>query len=377
MGGQIGLEEDLAEAARIKEEEEEEKDGKRKTRNRSEEIDAKEKLKRHYRLKDKLAPLFDDPGQSIDNCYIRLALLTQQRFQQQKNENDNEEEEEAKYKESETWTNTLDYSLIYGNKMETLEVQDIWKDKENGLVVRHISICGEAGSGKSVLSQRIAYLWANDQMWNDQFQYLLHIPLRKIANIFDRHYGNDDEKMNDGNEDIEYLWSMIMNELHIPRWNANDTNCVIHSINGLLLLLDGFDEIANEIEKSSCLKQWLQHCTSNENYCVIITSRPNAMCQYLYHPRMLNVIGFKTQDIRNYIRAYFRNMDIDDKDNSQSDSLIKKLNNNPSLKLLSHTPLYLRLFCYLARQDKSSSSNNDQWDDMTLAKLKYAKWRND
>ncbi|ETO34004.1 hypothetical protein RFI_03092 [Reticulomyxa filosa] len=157
MCGQIGLEE----TARIKEKEEE-KDGKRKTRNRLEEIDAKEKLKRHYLSKNKLVSLFDNPGQSTDNCYIRLVLLIQQRFQQQKMkmtsiERTGKSEEDAKHKER----NILDYSLIYGNKMETLEVQDILKDKENGLVLRHISICGESG-GKSVLSQRIAYLWVNN-----------------------------------------------------------------------------------------------------------------------------------------------------------------------------------------------------------------------
>ncbi|ETN97618.1 hypothetical protein RFI_39911, partial [Reticulomyxa filosa] len=65
---------------------------------------------------------------------------------------------------------------------------------------------------------------------------------------------SDDEKKNESNDDIEYLWSMIMNELHIPQWNLNDTKCIIHSINGLLLLLDGFDEIANEIEKNTNLK---------------------------------------------------------------------------------------------------------------------------
>ncbi|ETO01186.1 hypothetical protein RFI_36254, partial [Reticulomyxa filosa] len=55
----------------------------------------------------------------------------------------------------------------------------------------------------------------------------------------------------------------------------------------------------------------------------------------------------------------------------------KKLNNNRSLKLLSHTPLYLRLFCYLSRQD---NSNNNKWDEMTLSQLyetllkSYMKW---
>ncbi|ETO00808.1 NACHT family NTPase, partial [Reticulomyxa filosa] len=136
--------------------------------------------------------------------------------------------------------------------------------------------------------QRIAYLWGNHQMWTHQFQHLLHIPLRNIINVF--HNINDnsnDQKKNESN-DIEYLWSMIINELHIPQWNLNDTKYIIHSMNGLLLLLDGFDEIANEIQTNTNLQSWLQHCTSNQNYSIIITSRPNAMCPYLNNPRILN-----------------------------------------------------------------------------------------
>ncbi|ETO03041.1 NTPase, partial [Reticulomyxa filosa] len=328
--------------------------------NKDEELDTtKQKLMQHYQSQDKLAPLFDDPEQSIDTCYVRLALLTQQQFQQQKDKMINNQEKEKKkdYKEENgKWPNSLDYSLIYGNQTENIKLQDIWSDKENESKVRHISIQGEAGSGKSVLSQRIAYLWGNQQMWSHQFQYLLHIPLRNIINPF-RHINDNsnDEKKDESNDDIEYLWPMIINALHIPQWNSNDTKCVIHSMNRLLLLLDGFDEIANEIEKNTNLKAWLQHCTSNEYYSIIITSRPNAMCEYLNNPRMLNVIGFQSQDIQNYIIAYFKN-------NNESDLLMKKLNNNQSLK-----------------QDKSSL-NNEKWDEMTLSQLygtllkSYMKW---
>ncbi|ETO33715.1 hypothetical protein RFI_03387 [Reticulomyxa filosa] len=63
------------------------------------------------------------------------------------------------------------------------------------------------------------------------------------------------------------------------------------------IIINGFDEI----EKNNNLKQWLQHY------------------------------------IQNYIRIYFQNIQVDEK-------------NNPSLKLLNHTPLYLRLFCYLAKK---------------------------
>ncbi|ETO07989.1 non-muscle caldesmon, partial [Reticulomyxa filosa] len=162
----------------------------------NEELNAtKEKLKQNYQSQDKLAPLFDDPEQSIDTCYIRLALLTQQQFQQQKDkmtnnqekgkseEDEKYEKEDEKYKEENgKWMNSLDYSLIYGNQTEIIELQDIWDDQQKESKICHISIRGEAGSGKSVLSQRIAYLWGNGQMWNHQFQYLLHIPLRKIIN---------------------------------------------------------------------------------------------------------------------------------------------------------------------------------------------------
>ncbi|ETO00113.1 hypothetical protein RFI_37346, partial [Reticulomyxa filosa] len=60
------------------------------------------------------------------------------------------------------------------------------------------------------------------------------IPM-SIAHSFEKNYhindNNDDEKK----DEIEYLWLMIMNELHIPQWNLNDTKCIIYSMNGLLL----------------------------------------------------------------------------------------------------------------------------------------------
>ncbi|ETO03468.1 hypothetical protein RFI_33939, partial [Reticulomyxa filosa] len=143
--------------------------------NKNQELDTtKQKLRRYYQSQDKLAPLFDDPEQSIDTCYIRLTLLTQQQFQQQKDKMINDQqkgksEQDEKYddykeekgkseqdeknkdykEENEKWANSLNYSLIYGNQIENIELQDIWNDKQNESKIRHISIRGEAGSGKS------------------------------------------------------------------------------------------------------------------------------------------------------------------------------------------------------------------------------------
>ncbi|ETO35468.1 NACHT domain-containing protein, partial [Reticulomyxa filosa] len=355
----------------------------------------KAKLKEYYKSQDKLVPLFDDHEQSINACYIRLALLNQKRFLERKEQITkkmrNNEERQGKC------TNTLDYPFIYDDEQETieeqdnwnikegeLEVQDIWNTKEGELEVRHISIRGEAGCGKSVLTQRIAYLWANDQMWNNRFQWLLHIPFRKISHIFDN-------KKNNNTNNIKDQWSKIVAELNIPQWNQNNTN-IVYSKNGLLIL-DGFDEIANELNQKPGMQQWLQYCTGNINYSIIITSRPNAMCSYLRKPRLFNVIGFQSQDIRKYVYAYFQNVSNDYNDNHcQTEILIKKLNNNPNLKLLSHTPLYLRLLCFFARQqtikeqekkeekDVRNKSELDELNNISISKLYkkllecYMKW---
>ncbi|ETO04768.1 hypothetical protein RFI_32628 [Reticulomyxa filosa] len=96
MGGQIGAEENLlAQTASINEE----KNDNGKAQSESGQLNSiKQKLKRYHQSQDKLAPLFGDPEQSIDTCYIRLALLTQQQFQQQKDKMINNQKKKEKIK---------------------------------------------------------------------------------------------------------------------------------------------------------------------------------------------------------------------------------------------------------------------------------------
>ncbi|ETO34400.1 hypothetical protein RFI_02693 [Reticulomyxa filosa] len=340
------------------------------------------KLKEHYKSQNKLAPLFDDPDQLIDTCYIRLTLLKQRYFLEKSeeilNEEDNNEavEEEKEEKDPEEWLNTLDYFMTYGSGQKTVELQDLWveekererrKEDEEVARMNHISICGEAGSGKSVLTQVIAYLWAKNEMWSDQFQWLLHIPFGRIAHVFDSDKDSD-------SDNITNQWLKVMDALNISKWNSNDTK-IVYSKNGLLIL-DGFDAIASELNRKPGLKRWLQHCTESRNCHVIVTSRPNVMCSYLKNAKLIDIIGFQSQDIRKYIHAYFQNVagdsgDNDQKDCDQADILLRKLIDNPSLKLLSHIPLYLRLFCHLTRQqilkaqeeEDNDNDNNDNDND--------------
>ncbi|ETO04446.1 hypothetical protein RFI_32951, partial [Reticulomyxa filosa] len=114
----------------------------------------KEKLKQYYQSQDKLAPLFDDPEQSIDTCYIRLAL----------------------------------------------------KQKESKIC--HISIRGV----EKVYCPKELHIYGE--------MYLLHIPLKKLSMLFITLMTSNDQKKDESNYDIEYLWPIIVNELHIPQWNS-------------------------------------------------------------------------------------------------------------------------------------------------------------
>ncbi len=58
-------------------------------------------------------------------------------------------------------------------------------------------------------------------------------------------------------------------------------------------------------------------------------------------------MGFEDQDVASYAERYFTHHDQAD----QAPAFLQALKKQPSLQLLSHTPLYLRLFCQLARQE--------------------------
>ncbi|ETO03064.1 hypothetical protein RFI_34346, partial [Reticulomyxa filosa] len=106
----------------------------------------------------------------------------------------------------------------------------------------------------------------------------------------------------------------------------------------------------------------------------------NVQCSYLKHSKIFNVIGFQSQDIRKYVYNYFQNItdgcdEKDSNDQCQAENLLQRLNSSQNLKLLSHTPLYLRLFCYLinisALDDLDNTSVSKLYEKLLVC---YMKW---
>ncbi|ETO02122.1 NTPase, partial [Reticulomyxa filosa] len=313
-----------------------------------------EKLKTYY----KGVSLLGEALQLIDKRCIRLV-------QQGKSKRKSNEEDQ---KQTEKFPEMLNSLPIYDNP-NMIKLENIWGIDKREDVDSCIIINGEAGIGKSVLTKMISYLWANDQMWNDRFSLLLRISLREIVDNFDKTNGKSD-----GDGDIKKQWSEIMKRL-IPGLNEQDTKHIMHSKNDLLLILDGFDEIVNELNTNMDLREWLKYCTKKGKYCVIMTSRLNATCSYLRKKSIrLNVICFQKQDIQNYVRTYLKNPANGDY-NYQADSLIKTIDENPLLQLLSCIPLYLNFLCYLTKQQKIQNENQHKddlfhkFDCMSVLKL--------
>ena len=297
-------------------------------------------LKSYYISWDTLPPLLDDPIQKIENCYIRLAITTESVHNKNKKEALEEDKNNEDNNPQKKWRNTLDYASLY-KVTHPLALEDMWKENLPGSSnkkIRHITITGEAGSGKTTLTQRITYRWAKNSLWNDRFDWILTIPLRRIKHM-----------------PAKNPWEFVQQALHIPHLPKKYVyRLMANNAAKGLLILDGYDEIHatyTDKNKDNPLAKWLDSCLSNPSLHCILTSRPIPLP--LPSARALHVLGFQQADIERYINAYFTA--LPSKKNNHAQLLTQVLQANENLHLLSHTPIYLRLFCLLAR--KSSNPN--------------------
>ncbi|ETO30244.1 hypothetical protein RFI_06875 [Reticulomyxa filosa] len=79
--------------------------------------------------------------------------------------------EQKHEQENGKWANSLDYSLLYENKTETIEIQDTWNDIKN--------------RSKFVTLVFVEKLEQNIKCGMVNFNCFYNIPLRKLVNIFD------------------------------------------------------------------------------------------------------------------------------------------------------------------------------------------------
>uniref|UniRef100_A0A1X7V9E3 NACHT domain-containing protein n=1 Tax=Amphimedon queenslandica TaxID=400682 RepID=A0A1X7V9E3_AMPQE len=168
-------------------------------------------------------------------------------------------------------------------KNKEISVEDVLKPTENSLSLR-VVIDGPPGIGKTVLCHKLLNMWSNGTLVPQQYDLVLYCPLRSsqiatattLAELF---------------------------EFKSPKVSKAVDWLSDREGKGLLIIFDGWDELSEQLKKSSIAtsiihRKQLRHCS------VVVTSRSYASVPLLEMnnlSRHVQVIGFLKHEISTVI----------------------------------------------------------------------------
>ena len=168
-----------------------------------------------------------------------------------------------------------------------------------------------AGIGKTTLAHEICLRWARDGFLSEDFDAVMLIPMRcvqqrSLEEVFVKY--------------IEEEVYQLLKRSAGRRW---------------LIILEGLDEMAaDHLESDEFYTRLIKDCAVLEESTILITSRPHA-CSNLNADRQVEVIGFGTEQIEEFIKNSFPNNEDSVKE------LLWQLNDYLHLKSLCYVPLNL------------------------------------
>ncbi|PFH60224.1 hypothetical protein XA68_11289 [Ophiocordyceps unilateralis] len=197
---------------------------------------------------------------------------------------------------------------------------------------RRILIRGRAGVGKTTLCKKLVHEFISRKVFADLFDRILWLPLRKLKG---RSAGGLDPKQLFHEE--YFSTSLRGDEL------AQELRCTIESSspgrNRTLFVLDGLDEISQELDPDSSLFRLLTLLLDQPN--VVITSRPHAnLPTGLRDVHLeLEVIGFYPHQVDAYLEA-------DPKIKPKAEDVRTFLRDHWVIQGLVQVPVLLDALCY-------------------------------
>lgn len=191
---------------------------------------------------------------------------------------------------------------------------------------RRLIIFGKAGSGKSTVAKYIAYACSNEGLWSNHFELVFLISLKHLVIKY-----VEKKEPYTIIEIIENECFCMLNR----QLSAQEKKNIEERLKNqrVLLILDGYDEIANSIP--SYLQSLLEELLKYPNR--ILTSRPTAIFNEA-DSLSLEVIGFTDKNITEYINLLF-------KPENERIKIKKFLTENPSVWRSAHIPIILELTC--------------------------------
>ena len=189
---------------------------------------------------------------------------------------------------------------------------------------RRVLVEGVPGSGKTTLMKRMCRDWANGSFAQDS-KVVIQVVLRSLPKR-DKLTIEDMVLTSVANENVAADIAQ-----YVDRYDGV----------GVVFILDGFDELPEEMRQSSIVQDILEGRLAPKAS-FLITSRPiSAQSLYELVDRRIEVTGFGEEEVEKYVTDYFAASDA-----AVGEELISTLRSHPTIRSLCYVPLLLLMVCY-------------------------------
>ena len=226
----------------------------------------------------------------------------------------------------------------YYNASEKIEYEDILNCGEV-ISGKRVVISGAPGCGKTTLSHKLCKDLYSQSLPN-QYCLVLLVELRRL-----RFYLDSIEV----DIDLQFLLRDFQRVLNLPELCQSLEE---RDGEGVALILDGFDEIPDQLGSSpfllnllSCDNLYLSKCD------VFVTSRPSRipdLISLIQCPhRHVEILGFTDTDIDEYIKSFFTGVYPKNRSKAKeaSDKVIQHLTGRPLVRGICRIPRVLDIIC--------------------------------
>ena len=213
-----------------------------------------------------------------------------------------------------------------------LKYEDIFNFPPDGCGSRRgVLVEGVPGSGKTTLVKRMCSDWANGSFTQDS-KAVIQVVLRSLPKR-DKLTIEDMVLTSVANESVAVDIAQ-----YVDRYDGD----------GVVFILDGFDELPEEMRQSSIVRDILEGRLAPKAS-FLITSRPiSAQSLYPLVDRRIEVTGFGEEEVEKYVTDYFATSDA-----AVGKKLVSTLHSRPTIRNLCFVPLLLRMVCFMASFGKA------------------------